>query len=66
MTGVGEIDDLNAFNLGGSISKARELAELEVRSTLPYTSSCEPLASSTGRRRVMSKLSLVGGDSLVG
>ena len=57
MTGVGEIDDLNAFNLGGSISKARELAELEVRSTLPYTSSCKPLASSTGRRRAMSTLS---------
>ena len=55
-SGVGKIDDLNAFNLGGTISKARELAELQVRSTLPHTS-CKPLASSTGRRRVMSTLS---------
>ena len=55
-SGVGKIDDLNAFNLGGTISKARELAELQVRSTLPHTS-CNPLASSTGRRRAMSTLS---------
>ena len=55
-TGVGKIDDLNAFNLGGTISKARELAELQVRSTLPHTS-CNPLASLTGRRRAMSTLS---------
>ena len=55
-TGVGRIDDLNAFNLGGTISKARELAELQVRSTLPHTS-CNPLASLTSRRRAMSTLS---------
>ena len=46
-TGVGKIDDLNAFNLGGTISKARELAELQAklqaklraRSRLPHASS---------------------------
>lgn len=68
-TGVGKIDDLNAFNLGGSISKARELAELQAklqaklraRSRLPHASSnpreLQPLASSTGRRRAMSTFS---------
>ena len=47
---------LSAFNLGGTISKAREQAELQARSNLPYTS-CNPLASSTDRRRAMSTLS---------
>lgn len=69
-TGVGKIDDLNAFNLGGTISKARELAELQAklqaklraRSRLPHASSTPdasstPLASSTGRRRAMSTFS---------
>lgn len=55
-SGVGEIDDLSAFNLGGTISKAREQAELQARSNLPYTS-CNPLASSTDRRRTMCALS---------
>ena len=55
-SGVGEIDDISAFNLGGTISKAREQAELQARSNLPYTS-CNPLASSTDRRRAMSTLS---------
>ena len=55
-SGVGEIDDLSAFNLGGTISKAREQAEFQARSNLPYTS-CNPLASSTDRRRAMSTLS---------
>ena len=67
-TGVGKIDDLNAFNLGGTISKARELAELQAklqvklraRSKLPHASSKLPVTpptSSTGRRRAMSTFS---------
>ena len=48
---------LSAFNLGGTISKAREQAELQARSNLPYTSCTNPLASSTDRRRAMSTLS---------
>ena len=56
-SGVGKIDDLSAFNLGGTISKAREQAELQARSNLPYTSCNPALASSTDRRRAMSTLS---------
>ena len=56
-SGVGKIDDLSAFNLGGTISKAREQAELQARSNLPYTSCNPALALSTDRRRAMSTLS---------
>ena len=51
----GKIDDLNAFNLGGTISNARDLAELQGQST--QETSCNPLASPTGRRRAISQFS---------